>query len=216
LRDHGLQDAGTVNLEYTEEFLDAETPGWENFCDPPTDLNPRTFSLPVVDGKVDLDFVSRKAWKGWCCAKCGRLNSRNFWDRWQCANASCGEVFTAKVTRIFTPIDLANDHRPLYTGYAIIEDEFTPEISANRSTKDRYTIMTYDLPRGGRVTHMVANLPANAQAGGADWLLQEYQTAGIPFQRYLMTVGGNTSYTAHYTHNVVSKFLDPFMQISRN
>ncbi|CCX04482.1 Similar to hypothetical protein AOL_s00078g427 [Arthrobotrys oligospora ATCC 24927]; acc. no. EGX49394 [Pyronema omphalodes CBS 100304] len=89
------------------------------------------------------------------------------------ANAACGEVFTAKVTRIFTPIDLADDHRPLYTGYAIIEDEFASEISANRSTKDGYTVMTYDLPRGGRVTHMIAKLSANAQAGGADWLLQE-------------------------------------------
>jgi hypothetical protein len=188
--------------------LNAETPGWEHFSEPPTDLNPRTFSLPVLDGKVALDFVSRKAWKGWCCAMCGRLNSRNF-----CA---CGEVFTAKVARIFTPIDLADDHRPLYTGYAIIEDEFAPEISANGLTKDGYTVMTYNLPKGGRVTHMVANLSANAQTGGTDWLLQEYQTAGIPFQRYLMTVTDGTSYTAHYTHNVVSTYLNPFMQISRN
>lgn len=27
LRDYGHQDAETVNLEYTEEFLNAETPG---------------------------------------------------------------------------------------------------------------------------------------------------------------------------------------------
>ncbi|KAI5817650.1 hypothetical protein BZA77DRAFT_366057 [Pyronema omphalodes] len=206
LRDLGFQDAGAVKLEYTDEFLDAETPGWEAFSDPPADLNPKTFSLPVLNGKVDLDFASRKAWKGWCCAKCGRLNCRNFWDRWQCANASCGEVFTANVIRIFTPIDLANDHRPLYTGYAIIEDEFAPEISVNRSARDGYTIMTYDLPRGGRVTHMAANLSANAKPGGADWLLRQYQTAGIPFQRYLMNVGGTHSYTAHYTHNVGARY----------
>jgi hypothetical protein len=55
---------------------------------------------------------------------------------------------------------LADDHRPLYTGYAIIEDEFAPEISANGLTKDGYTVMTYNLPKGGRVTHMVANLSA--------------------------------------------------------
>ncbi|KAI5787766.1 hypothetical protein FPQ18DRAFT_66514 [Pyronema domesticum] len=120
LRDHGHQDAGTVNLEYTEEFLNTETPGLEDYSKPSTDLNPPIVSLPVVDGKVDLDFVSRKAWKGSCCAVCGWLNSQNSW-----------EVFTAKVTRIFTPIDLADDHRHLYTGYAIIEDEFAPEISAN-------------------------------------------------------------------------------------
>ncbi|KAI5785129.1 hypothetical protein FPQ18DRAFT_309435 [Pyronema domesticum] len=154
LRDYGDQDAGSV-FQYTKEFLNAETPGWEHCSEPPTDLNPRTFSLPIVDGKVDLDFVSRKAWKGWCCAMCWRLNSRNFSDRWQ-------YLCQRRLWRGF--------HRK---GYAIIEDEFASEISANRSTKDGYTVMTYDLPRGGRVTHMIAKLSANAQAGGADWLLQE-------------------------------------------
>ncbi|CCX16891.1 Similar to hypothetical protein [Tuber melanosporum Mel28]; acc. no. XP_002836842 [Pyronema omphalodes CBS 100304] len=206
LRDHGYKDADNVDLQYTEEFLNAETPGWEHFSKPPTDLNPETFSLPVVDGKVDLDFVSRKAWKGWCCSRCGRLNSKNFWNRWQCANTACSYTFTARVTRVFTPLDLADDHRPLYTGYPIIEDEFSPEIGMHRSTREGYTVMTYDLPRGGRVTHMVANLSANAQAGGADWLLMEYQTAGIPFERYLMNVAGGTSYTAHYTHNVGAQY----------
>ncbi|KAI5810759.1 hypothetical protein BZA77DRAFT_254299, partial [Pyronema omphalodes] len=195
-----------VFFKYTEEFLNAETPGWEHMSDPPTAFLPETFSLPIVDDKVDLDFVSRKAWKGWCCCRCGRLNSRNFWDRWQCANRACSYTFTARVTQIFTSLDLADDHRPLYTGYPIIEDEWSSEIGVHRSARDGYTVMTYDLPRGGRVTHMVANLSANAQDGGADWLLKEYQTAGIPFQRYLMTVAGGMSYTAHYTYNVGAQY----------
>ncbi|KAI5797180.1 hypothetical protein FPQ18DRAFT_376812 [Pyronema domesticum] len=40
LCDYGDQDASTDVLEYTEAFLNAETPRWEHCSEPPTDLNP--------------------------------------------------------------------------------------------------------------------------------------------------------------------------------
>jgi hypothetical protein len=45
-------DSGTVNLEYTEEFLNAETPGWEHFSEPPTDLNPEPSPSPWLMEKL--------------------------------------------------------------------------------------------------------------------------------------------------------------------
>lgn len=58
----------------------------------PESLFPRT--LQSLSGAPSISDYSLQAWRGFGCAKCGRLNSRADWDRLRCA--SCGDAVNAR------------------------------------------------------------------------------------------------------------------------
>jgi hypothetical protein len=86
----------------------------------------------------------------------------------------------------FTAARLADPHRPSYTGPPIPQDEWTTEIACQRSVLNGYTVLQYAIPSCGTVTHMMPSLEMNARHMDADWLLEQYQEANLPFKRYVM------------------------------
>ncbi|KAI5856269.1 hypothetical protein BZA05DRAFT_471384 [Tricharina praecox] len=191
-----------VNLVYDYDFLNARTPWDEGSEVPPSPLKP---VMDVDDdGALALDDVSRKCWKGLCCTKCGRLSCREFWDCWKCAN--CGDRVYPQRRPIFTPTQLADPHRVIYTGPAVPQNSAGDGIAYSRVVKEGFTIMQYELPGCGTVTHMLANKATNGRFQDADWLLSEYQQANLPFRRYTMQTVSGLTRTAHFTYNVGAQY----------
>jgi len=189
-------------LTYEYGFLNSRTHWDPEFETPPSPLK------PVMDmdndGSLSLMDVSRKSWKGMCCSECGRLSCREYWDRWQCVN--CGVCIYPKKRPIFTPAQLEDPHRLAYTGLTVPRNTFSGDVTCTRLVKGGLNIMQYDLPDCGTVTHILANRESNAAYQGADWLLQEYQQANLPFQRYTMQTVSGLTRTAHFTYNVGARY----------
>ncbi|KAF8543264.1 hypothetical protein BDD12DRAFT_874882 [Trichophaea hybrida] len=200
-----IDGSGAPNeLTYTTEFLNSNTP-WESALEvPPSPLRPQT-NLEW-DDMFDAQDVSRKAWKGFCCSNCGRLSCREHWDRWECANESCGLKLYPKKRPVFQAAQLADPHRPLYTGPAISQDVFGDEIQCTRSVIDGFTVLQYELGNCGTVTHMLANQATNARSLDADWLLEKYQEANLPFKRYKLHTQQGVTRTSHFTYNVGAQY----------
>jgi len=207
-----LQIDGTQNpteLTYTSEFLSANTPWGPALEVPPSPLRPQT--NVEWDDIFDAQDVTRKAWKGFCCSNCGRLSCREHWDHWECANESCRLKLYPKKRTVFTASQLADPHRPVYTGPAISQDVFGDEIKCTRSIIDGFTVLQYELENCGTVTHMLANRITNTRALDADWLLEKYQEANLPFRRYKLQTQQGVTRTSHFTYNVVSFLISPLL-----
>ena len=190
-----------TELTYTFEFLNARTPWDPELEVPPSPLKPE--SNTEWDTMFDAQDVTRRAWKGFCCSLCGRLSCREYWDRWECANEQCDYRLYPKKRTVFHPKQLADPHRPVYTGPAIPQDVHGDEIRVARSVLDGYTVLRYHLPDCGTVTHMLANKEINGRPYGADWLFAKYQEADLPFRRYKLHTKSGVTRTSHFTYNVV-------------
>lgn len=193
-----------VMLSYTPEFLNAKTYWEPEYEVPPTPLK------PVVNVEWDEIFyaqdVTRRAWKGFYCDKCGRLSCREFWDRWQCANTRCNNTVYPKTRPMFTSSQLADPHRPLYTGPAIPENKYTGNIRCSRSVRDGFSMFEYQLGNCGTVTHILSNDIINAREMDANYLLENYQKASLPFRRYSLHTQQGITRCSHFTYNVGAQY----------
>jgi hypothetical protein len=129
---------------------------------------------------------------GFCCEKCGRLSCREFWDRWQCANPKCNNSIYPTNRTVFTPQQLANPHRPVYTGPTIPENTCADDISCSRCVKDSLTILQYELGECGTVTHILSNEGYNSRQMDANYLLEQYQQPALPFRRHCLNTSKST------------------------
>jgi hypothetical protein len=77
-------------------------------------------------------------------------------------------------------------HRPLYTSPAIPENEYADGIECSRTVKDGLAILQYKLGECGTVTHIISNTVTNAREIDANYLLENYQKASLPFRRYTL------------------------------
>lgn len=168
-------------MKYTDNFLRCRTPWPTEFITAPNPLGPPlNFNRDVF---FDGGDVSRVFWKGMCCPKCGRLNCREFWAGWRCL--SCDFKFDPPRT-IFDATRLADPHRPVFTGPAIPANICHDDIFYERYVRDGMTVIQYQLGNCGTVTHILANQKINARPMDADWLFREYQSADMPFKRFIL------------------------------
>ncbi|KAF3928097.1 hypothetical protein AA313_de0203129 [Arthrobotrys entomopaga] len=170
-----------ANFVYRQSFLHGMTVWPEAASQPPGPLAP---TLPTEDENAENNGrdVKRRFWKGVWCDKCGKLNCRELWKSWKCTN--CDWEFIPKRSH-FVPADLADPHRPEFTGPAIPENVVDPSIkSTSVILEDGRRAILYEVFQCGNVIHIMANKTWNELPGGSDWLLDNYQDIEMPFKRH--------------------------------
>ena len=151
---------------------------------PPMQLVPQPLE---DDPKNELQWLSRAAWKGVPCARCGACIAGKDWHFWTCETEDCGWTYSLKHPalsyKIFQPIrGLGYEgHAPTfnYCRYPFKEEKY--RIHGN------WVVNTYNVMPGNYIVHMQANRYLNAESGGAndifDGLANDRE---IPFQRNKM------------------------------
>ncbi|KAK6540766.1 hypothetical protein TWF694_008156 [Orbilia ellipsospora] len=170
-----------TNFGYRQSFLHGMTVWPKAASQPPGPLAP---TLPIEDESIENNGrdVKRRFWKGVWCEKCGKLNCRELWKSWKCSN--CDWEFVPKRSH-FVPADLADPHRPEFTGPAIPENVVDPSIKSNSVIlEDGRRVIVYEVFQCGKVIHIMANKIWNELPGGPDWLLDNYQNVDMPFKRH--------------------------------
>ncbi|EPS37497.1 hypothetical protein H072_8792 [Dactylellina haptotyla CBS 200.50] len=178
---NGRTGQAPKNFVYRESFLRGTTAWPEAALRPPGPLAP---TLPIGDEVTESHGrdVKRRFWKGTWCQQCGKLNCRELWKSWKCTH--CDWEFIPKRS-YFIPADLADPHRPEFTGPPIPENVVDPCIRSNSLVlEDGRRAITYDVYQCGKVIHILANKTWNALPGGADWLFENYQDVEMPFKRH--------------------------------
>lgn len=165
------QEAG---LLYDPRFLKQHTP-WPH-ASAPQPLRPDHLSLgpnPILG-----DDVSWAAAKGLVCPQCGRCNSREAWEGWECGNPTC--AFTHRLPHADIPASALHDpYNPRSAGYAPSRDWFAPALPLRVAFAHNYRINRVALPGtdGGFVAHLVANAAVNSEPAGPDAMWLDLQTA---------------------------------------
>ncbi|KAI5791861.1 hypothetical protein EDC01DRAFT_97726 [Geopyxis carbonaria] len=188
------------SLTYDESFLKAHTYWAKQYEIPPCALNP-----PLCDERDEWfedNTTARASWKGMCCPKCGKCNSRTLWKGWKCTN--CKFEHNPKNRCILDARRLADPHRPVFTGPPLPKNKHTSDIRWTRTVLDSMSglsIIQYELGTCGTVTHILVNSLLNAQENSADDLLKQYQAVDIPFVRGKLHHNGGDGYTSHFALN---------------
>lgn len=143
--------------------------------------------------------------RGICCPQCGRCIIRVKWAGWECPTVGCSFKKMRKEVVLYSE-RLANPSDVVFTGPPypnnILSDS---SITETRSVIKGMTVVQYDLPGCGTVTHILANSSLNAsEHEGADWMLEKYQSLDQPFERRPLNTGAGQMYTRQFTYNSVS------------
>ncbi|KAL1627670.1 hypothetical protein SLS56_006202 [Neofusicoccum ribis] len=170
------QEAG---LLYDPRFLKQYTP-WPHSSEPQP-LRPDYLTLgptPMIG-----EDVAWAAAKGLVCPQCGRCNSRETWEAWQCGNPDCG--FTHSLPHANVPAHALHDpYNPLTSGYAISKDWFSPMLPLRVEFAHNYRINYFTIPGvDGFIAHFIANKTVNEEVGGPDDMWTELQTADVGLRR---------------------------------
>ncbi|KAH7044033.1 hypothetical protein B0J12DRAFT_577991, partial [Macrophomina phaseolina] len=170
------QEAG---LLYDPRFLKQHTP-WPH-SSAPQPLRPEHFSLgptPMLG-----EDVSWAAAKGLVCPKCGRCNSREAWEGWECGSATCDFSYSLPHANV-PPQALHDMYNPVASGYATSRDLFSPILPLQVQFAHNYRINYFTIPGiEGFVAHFIANKTINAEPGGPDDMWTEMQTADLGLRR---------------------------------
>ena len=165
---------------YSEGFMKERTE-WPQNIQPVYALQP---SLLNVDSESAAAIsYSWAAAKGMCCPQCGRCNSREFWDRWECR--SCH--FVHKIPQpVMSPLALIGMDEFQYTGHAIPTGEACyPAKIIFKDIVGQWRITTYELIKGNTVTHFQANKTIiDAEGGPTDVFSSIQRSGGMGLQRF--------------------------------
>lgn len=128
--------------------------------------------------------VSWAAAKGLVCSQCGRCNSREAWEGWECGNPECD--FTYSLPHASIPATALHDaYSPLSSGYAFSKDWFSSAIIPLRvDFAHNYRINYFTIPgTDGFIAHLIANKTINEEPGGPEDMWTELQTADLGLRR---------------------------------
>ncbi|KAF2103765.1 hypothetical protein NA57DRAFT_29427, partial [Rhizodiscina lignyota] len=166
------------HLRYDPRFLKQKTV-WPYTCEP-------TSLVPPLMQECDDDLLghnfSRMAAMGAVCEKCGRCNSRIFWERWVCAAPGCDWTYPPQPA-IIPANALVDFYRPFSTGFPGAADTVHPSIPSRSFFRYNYRIQLYIIPGCGFVAHLSPNRTALDSAGGPNDIFEELQHADIGLQR---------------------------------
>ncbi|KAH0544635.1 hypothetical protein FGG08_001285 [Glutinoglossum americanum] len=169
-----------ANLHYNPAFLEERT-RWPSKVKAPYSLKPAM--LPEDRGNDSGYSVSHACWKGFSCPKCGRCNSREDWNGWECQTDECD--YTYKVKRsILSAQAISNPHDPITDGHAISKDLISCPITEKVDFLENYRVHTYAITDCGTVTHFMANRTINERPDGPDDMFLALQQADIGLKRF--------------------------------
>ena len=169
-----------VLLHYNEDFLHERTE-WDKNIRPPYALKPE---LPAFKGGNNREFsVSRLAWKGIACSKCGCCLSRVRWQGWACQSVGCD--FTYTIThQLLAPRAVLGAHNATYAGHALPLDAYTAPVRQDVRFSTNFRIHTYTVPGCGMITHFMANDAVNKATNGPDDMFLALQQADVGLTRF--------------------------------
>ncbi len=175
-----------AELTYNNYFVRERTE-WPKQIKPPYNLKP---ALLETDMGNDAGYaVSRVCWKGIACPNCGRCNSREYWNEWNCQTENCG--FTYKVKQsVLSPRAVLGAHDVEFNGHALPQDTFTWPVTEQTAFMDNWRLHTFDILPGNVVTHFLANSTINKRAGGPHDMFLALQDVDIGLQRFALKISG--------------------------
>ncbi|KAI9779951.1 MAG: hypothetical protein M1839_007107 [Geoglossum umbratile] len=173
-------DDPPTNLHYNPAFLKERT-RWPSNVKAPYSLKP---AMLADDRGNDASYsVSHACWKGFSCPKCGRCNSREDWNGWECQTAECDYKYSIK-RLLLSPQALSNPHDPITDGHAISKDSISGPITEKIDFLENYRVHTYEIPDCGTITHFMANRTINERVDGPDDMFLALQQEDIGLKRF--------------------------------
>lgn len=146
----------------------------------PQPLRPNAFALgptPILG-----DDVSWAAAKGLVCPQCGRCNSREAWEGWQCGNCD----FAYSLLHANVPVAALHDpYHPLSSGYTLSRDNYSSTIPFRVEFAHNYRINYFTIPGvDGFIAHFIANKTINEEPDiGPDAMWTDLQTSNLDLRR---------------------------------
>ena len=152
------------------------------------------------DGQDDLlgHGFSRMAAMGAVCEKCGRCNSRVYFDKWACATPGCGWSypypstgldggFDATALKDIIPANaLVDFYRPLSAGFPSAADVVKYPIKQQSLFRHNYRIQVYTIPGCGFIAHLQPNRTVVTAPNGPNEIFEELQRTDIGLERRVL------------------------------
>lgn len=170
-----------TEFEYHTDFLNYRYPRGPDIPNPGplVDLVDRNLEPP--EGVAD-----REEWRGIVCPECRKCIQRVTWDAWDCTDddqRGPEETCCYKVVRRIREIPLQSVLEGVKP-YTRIQLKCGIQPVIDKRSLDPYEVRTYEIPRGGSITHFVSNPTINERADGPNHLFSEIQKLDLGLKRY--------------------------------
>lgn len=141
--------------------------------------------LPEPDPLNQSQASGRDAWRGICCPKCGRCNSREDWNGWKCGTEGCDFNLPCKHLVLSYKDCLSG---PEYDGHALDLDSCDTSVVNDLKTHVHgdYHVHKWEILPSNFVTHIMANKHTNAGVNGPNDMFNTLQAVDLHLKRLRM------------------------------
>ena len=174
-------------LVYSPDFLGERT-AW----DASQDFSPPFLLVPplLVGDETAREWVenptfavSRLAWRGIVCPRCGRCNARTEWFGWRCQTESCDFQLAIPMRPVSQAL-LGDPFDTAAYGHTIPSVRSSHHIPVESRPLGNYRITTVTIPGCGVVAHIQPNRRVLGRTKGPHDMFRELQTLDIGLKRH--------------------------------